>query len=113
MLAQGSQIRPPVPEVNSHLRRSLESINTVESHSNGLASNENPPLAETIVRFLEKFFFIFYIGNNRNPHITDKNGPLKSVGAGGTVSHIHYITSHEYPCQTVHNEVVRFQLDKL
>ena len=48
--------------------------NTVESRSNGPASNGNPPITEDILWSLEKFFFNFYIGNNRNPPITDKNG---------------------------------------
>ena len=47
--------------------------NIVESHYNEPASNGNPPLTEAILESFE-FLFIFYIGNNRNPPITDKNG---------------------------------------
>ena len=47
---------------------------TVESRSNGPARNGNLPITEDILWFLEKLFFNFYIGNNRNPPITDKNG---------------------------------------
>ena len=54
---------------SSHQKES----NTVESRYNGPASNGNPPITEAILRSLEKFFFIFYIGNNRNPHITGKD----------------------------------------
>ena len=42
--------------------------NTVESLYNGPASNGNLPITEA------NFFFIFYIGNKRNPPITDGNG---------------------------------------
>ena len=37
-------------------------------------SNGNPPSTEAILKSLEKFFFIFYIGSNRNLPVTDKNG---------------------------------------
>ena len=47
---------------------------TVESRYNGFASNGNLLITEEILWSLEKFFFNFYIGNNRNPPITDKNG---------------------------------------
>ena len=47
---------------------------TVESHYSGPASNGNPLITEAILEFLKTLFFIFYIGNNRNPPITDKNG---------------------------------------
>ena len=47
---------------------------TVESRYNGSASSVNPPIMEAILKSLEKLFFIFYISNNRNPPITDKNG---------------------------------------
>ena len=33
----------------------------------------DPPITEVILKSLERIFFIFYIGNNRNPPITDKN----------------------------------------
>ena len=39
-------------------------------------------LTEAILMSLEKIFFIFYIGNNKNPPITEMVGPLKSVRAG-------------------------------
>jgi len=45
--------------------------NTVESRFNGPASNGNPPITEAILQSLEK---IFFIGNNRNPPKTDRNG---------------------------------------
>ena len=47
---------------------------TVESRSNGPVSNGNPHIMEVNLSSLEKYFFILYIGNNRNPPITDKNG---------------------------------------
>ena len=43
---------------------------TVEPRSNGPAGNGNPPITEAIFQSHEKFFFIFYICNNRNPPIT-------------------------------------------
>ena len=46
---------------------------TVESCVNVPPSKVNPPLAEAIPKSLEQFFFIFYINNNRNPPITEKN----------------------------------------
>ena len=55
----------------------VASNNTVESRfirSKGPASNGNPPIMEPILRSLEKYFIILYIGNNRNPPIPDKNG---------------------------------------
>ena len=59
--------------------------NTVESRSKGSASNVNLPIRKAFFRSLEKNFFILYIGNNRNPPITDKT---KSVGAGVNFSFI-------------------------
>ena len=47
---------------------------TVETRSNGPASNGNPPITEVIFKSLEKFFFISYIGNKRNPPIIYTNG---------------------------------------
>ena len=52
-------------------KRKVKKECTVEFRSNGPASNRNPPITETILMSLEKFSFIFYIGNNRNPLITD------------------------------------------
>ena len=49
-------------------------IGIVESRSKVPASSGNPPITETILKSFKKFFFNFYIGNNRNPPITDKNG---------------------------------------
>ena len=58
---------------NSPFNYSIKEV-TVESRSNGSASNGNPSIMEAILRSLEKHFSILYIGNNRNPPITDKNG---------------------------------------
>ena len=46
--------------------------NTVDPRSNGPAGDGNP-LMEVFLRSLDKYFFILYISNNRNPLITDKN----------------------------------------
>ena len=48
--------------------------NTVDSHSNVPASTGHPPITDAIIKSRETFFLISYIGNNRNPPITDKNG---------------------------------------
>ena len=47
---------------------------TVTSRSNGPSSNGKPFITKAIFRSLEKYFFILYIGNNRNPPITDLSG---------------------------------------
>ena len=47
--------------------------NTVEARHSGPASNGNSLITEDIFKYLGGFLFIFYIGNNKNPPITDKN----------------------------------------
>ena len=60
--------------------RERERENTVESRSNGPASNGNPPKTEASP---QKGLFNFYIYNNRNLSIIDiMVGSLKSVKAG-------------------------------
>jgi len=46
---------------------------TVESRYNGTAMNGNMSITKSIFKSLEKFSFIFYIGNNRNMPLTHKN----------------------------------------
>jgi len=57
---------------------------TVESRSNGPASNRNTPITEASLKSLEKFLFFFYISNNRKPPITDKNGWSLEIRKSGT-----------------------------
>ena len=45
----------------------------VEFRYNRPVSNGKPPITETILKSLEKFFFILFIFNNGNPPKTDKN----------------------------------------
>ena len=45
---------------------------TVEFRYTGPASNGNPPITEAFLESLETIFFIFNIGTNRNPPITDE-----------------------------------------
>jgi len=53
---------------------------TVESRYNGPASKVNPPLTtEAILKSLE-VFLDFYIGDDKNPPITDKNGWNLEIG---------------------------------
>ena len=57
--------------------------NTVEFHYNGPVSNRNLPMTEAVTKSLKKFFFILYIGNHRNPPITEKwLVPFKTIRAG-------------------------------
>ena len=60
-------------QINCLLIQFVQS-NTVESRYNGLASNGNPPIVDDFLKSLEKFVFILYTSNNRNPPITNDNG---------------------------------------
>ena len=48
-------------------------LHTVESCSNGPTSNGDSPITEDILWYYKNFFKRFFIGNNRNPPITDEN----------------------------------------
>ena len=50
------------------------SLTTVKPRYNGLASNGNLHITEVSIKSIEKFFFVSYIGKNRNRFITDNNG---------------------------------------
>ena len=56
------------------MNRDIGYINTVKPSYNGPAGDGNPPITEAILKFLEKFVFNFYIGNYKNPLLTDTNG---------------------------------------
>ena len=64
---------------------------TVESHYSAPASNGNPPVTERIYMSLEKFFFILYIGNKRNPPLTDKDGWFLEIRQCGSLLYKHSI----------------------
>ena len=61
-----------VPLHNHHNLGNLDNL-YVQLNPVGPTSHGNPPITESILQSLEKFFFIFYIGNGKNPPITDKN----------------------------------------
>ena len=65
---------PPVTEIRlMQLFLVLGLVIPVESCNNVPASNGNLPITEVILQSLKRIFIIFYIGNDRNPPITDKN----------------------------------------
>ena len=66
------------------MHREYQQLDTVESHYNGPASNGNPLITLVILKSLWKLFFTFYIGNNRNPSITDKNVWLVEIHLSGS-----------------------------
>ena len=64
--------------------------NTIESRYNGPASNGNPPIMEVVLKSIEKIFFILYIGDNRNPPITNKNCWSLEIRQSGQSCYISY-----------------------